>query len=109
MTSESECARCRARPGRQYTALCAECHEWVTEQQRWIGTSRRGIARVRSAVDRTPQDYRRTARWWELEALRGYECAEESRQYGRNMRWAAELAGIYGPGTWLELKARQDG
>lgn len=55
---------------------------------------------------RTPRDYRRTARWWELEAQRGYPSSSASARYGRNMRWAAELAGIYGPGTWLELMSR---
>jgi hypothetical protein len=57
--------------------------------------------------------YLRSARWWELEAARGHTttlysadgCAR-SRRYARNMRWAAELARIYGPGTWLELITR---
>jgi len=75
-------------------------------------------------------DYRRTARWWELEAMRpnldyevergdwvregkrlvyrpGVTSRAKSLQYAQNMRWAAEMASIYGPGTWLELKARR--
>src|SRR5574342_1146061 len=55
---------------------------------------------------RTRQQYRRCARWLELEAQRGYPSAEQSLRYARNMRWAAELAGLFGPGTWRELLKR---
>jgi hypothetical protein len=55
---------------------------------------------------RTNAEYRRIARWWELEAMRGYPSAEDSLRYARNCRWAAELAGLFGPGTWLELLVR---
>lgn len=34
---------------------------------------------------------RRIARWWELEAMRGYESSERSRQYGANYRWLVEM------------------
>ena len=54
----------------------------------------------------TRYDYLRHARWWELEAQRGYESNARSVEYARNMRWAAELAGIHGPGTWSELLQR---
>lgn len=57
-------------------------------------------------VLRKPWHYRRSCRWWELEALRGYPSAEKSRGYAANMRWASELAYETGPGTWLELRAR---
>ncbi len=56
---------------------------------------------------RTRADYRRAAFWWELEVLRGYKSSDKSAQYARNMRWAAELTTVYGPGTWLELSARR--
>jgi hypothetical protein len=55
---------------------------------------------------RTRADYRRTARWWELEARRGYASHRASLRYAANMRWAAELVREYGEGTWLELLAR---
>jgi len=51
-------------------------------------------------------DYRRAARWWELEACRGYPSSADSAHYARNMRWAQEFAREFGPGTWLELVAR---
>lgn len=80
--------------------------------------------------NKTRGDYRRTARWWELEAMRpnldyevengewvregkrlvyrpGVTSRAKSLQYARNMRWLAELALLYGPGTCLELKARR--
>lgn len=74
-------------------------------------------------------DYRRTARWWELEAMRdlsyevepgkwvregkrtvykpGVTSSDKSREYARNMRWAAELVLFHGPGTWLQLRERR--
>lgn len=55
---------------------------------------------------RTEIEYRRLARWWELEARRGYSSTPSSLRYARNMRWAAELARAHGPGTWPELIAR---
>lgn len=72
--------------------------EQIGELQRRIGPT--------AATARSRTDYRRIARWWELEAQRGYESAEKSRGYGRNMRWAAELAETHGPGTWVELNAK---
>lgn len=56
---------------------------------------------------RTRLDYRKRARWWELEARRGYSSSSDSLRYAANMRWAAELAGIYGNETWLELSTKQ--
>lgn len=70
----------------------------ITEAQRRIGP--------RGTVARTRTDYRRTARWWELEARRGYASHQDSLRYAANMRWAAQLAGLYGDGTWLELLDR---
>jgi hypothetical protein len=35
---------------------------------------------------RTRIDYLRVARWWLLEALRGYPSSERSRQYAVNLR-----------------------
>lgn len=55
---------------------------------------------------RTRADYRKHARWLELEARRGYGSSGSSLRYAANMRWAAELAGLFGPGTWQELLAR---
>lgn len=60
------------------------------------------------ASPRTRQEYRRCARWWELEARRVNGAPEASSRYGRNMRWAAELAGLHGPGLWLDLLQRAD-
>jgi hypothetical protein len=59
-----------------------------------------------AATPRTRHEYRRNARWWELEARRGYSTSADSIRYGQNMRWAAELAGLFGPDTWLELLKR---
>lgn len=70
----------------------------ITELQRRIGP--------RPTTLRTRRDYRRAARWWELEAKRGYPSSGDSLRYAANMRWAAELAGLHGDGTWLELVAR---
>lgn len=60
---------------------------------------------------RTRREYRRVARWWELEAQRtgnGEESAAQSRRYASNARWAAELVGWFGEGAWLELNARYE-
>lgn len=70
----------------------------ITEAQRRLGRC--------SVINRTRAEYRRCARWWELEAKRGYPSSADSLRYARNMRWAAELAGLHGPGTWLELIKR---
>lgn len=58
------------------------------------------------ASPRTRREYRIKARWWDLEARRGYPSSPDSLRYAANMRWAAELAGLHGPGTWLELIQR---
>lgn len=86
--------------------------------------------RIRVPIFPTPRgDYRRSARWWELEAMRGHDwevesgawvrdgkrtvyqpgvtSAEKSREYARNMHWAAEMVLFYGPGTWKELQSRR--
>lgn len=59
-----------------------EAQAQITELQRKIPP--------RPPVPQTCQDFRRAARWWELEARRGYESSPRSRQYAANMRWAAE-------------------
>jgi hypothetical protein len=77
----------------------------VTDDE--ITTAQRRIGR-RAVVCRTRTDFRRCARWWELEARRGYASSQASMEYARNMRWCAELTETYGPGTWLELSARAE-
>lgn len=42
-------------------------------------------------VPRLRAHYRWIARWWELEAMRGYESSDRSREYGANYRWLVEL------------------
>lgn len=55
---------------------------------------------------RTRNQYRILARWWELEAKRGYRSSSDSLRYAANMRRAAALTEFLGPGTWLELQDR---
>lgn len=62
--------------------------------------------RLRAVTPRNRGDYLRHARWWRLEARRGYPSSHKSLEYAQNMIWAAEWAGLTGPGTWLELKER---
>lgn len=76
---------------------CDSC-EAVTEAQRRLGRS--------PAVNRTRRDYRRAARWLELEAERGYASSWRSVVYAQTMRWCAELAGLFGDGTFQELLQR---
>lgn len=73
---------------------CMPCEEITRAQLRIIR---------RPVPLRTRADYRRAARWYELEARRGYASSAETLCDAANMRWAAELAGIHGPGTWSEL------
>jgi hypothetical protein len=85
--------------------ISAERSEWIARAQARLGRS--------PSSNRTFADYLRCARWWRLEALRGHDWPvdrgqkswERSAEYSRNMKWAAELTRIYGPGTWLELIA----
>jgi hypothetical protein len=70
----------------------------ISEMQRRLG---RGPVR-----NRTRRDYLRAARWWVLEASRGYPSSAGSSRSATNMRWAAELVATSGPGTWLELISR---
>lgn len=74
-------------------------------EQAWITDRQRALWPL-PLTARTRTDYLRYARWLHLEARRGYESAAATARYARNMRWAAELAREYGPGTWLELIAR---
>lgn len=78
-------------------APCARC-ETITAAQIRLPPA--------AVVNRTRGNYRRNARWWELEAARGYRSAWRSRVYARTLRWCSELAGIYGDGTFPELLAR---
>lgn len=58
---------------------------------------------------RTRRDYRKVARWWELEARRGYPSSGDSLRYASNMRLLAEWSGLFGPGSPAELKAKSGG
>lgn len=69
-------------------------------------TWRQRCIRHRSAFPRKPRQYMAASRWLALEAKRGYPSSADSLRYAANMRWAAELARVHGPGTWLELIAR---
>lgn len=40
---------------------------------------------------RTRRDFRVIARWWEIEARRGYPSSAQSFEYAANMRWLVEL------------------
>lgn len=78
-------------------------------KQREITLAQRRIWKGRPSprVLRHARDYQRMARWLALESRRGYASSAESMQYARNMMWAATFARIHGPGTWLQLQARQ--
>jgi hypothetical protein len=54
----------------------------------------------------TRTDYRRCARWLELEASRGYPSSARTQNYATNQRWLAEIAAEHGPGSALELIER---
>lgn len=69
---------------------------------------RQRCIRHRCASPRKPRQYMASARWWSLEARRGYTSSAASLRYAANMRWAAGLARQHGAGTWLELIARAD-
>lgn len=60
---------------------------------------------------RTRRDFRRLARWWELEAMRGYPSSEKSREYGANMRWLVELMdnGVKVVGRRFDENVREQG
>lgn len=64
-----------------------------------IGEMQR-MLRPRPVVPRLRADYRAIARWWELEAMRGYvgvrdedgkTSSDRSRGYAENYRWLVEL------------------
>lgn len=66
---------------------------------------------------RTRADFRRCARWWELEAARGYDShvdeygmnsSDRSKMYAANMRWMVELldAGVDVSGRFDALVKR---
>ena len=74
--------------------------EEITQRQRWLPRH------LMVASPRTRLQYLCVARWWELEARRGYASSADSLRYAANLRWAAELARDHGPGTWSELIAR---
>lgn len=42
------------------------------------------------ACPRTAEEFRRAARWWELEASRGYGGTKQAAAYARNMYAAAD-------------------
>jgi hypothetical protein len=67
-------------------------------------TSAQRALRMPKRAPRARPEYLRVARWWELEACRGYASSASSAQYARNMRWAAETVALRGrAGAWLEL------
>jgi hypothetical protein len=61
----------------------------VTRAQRFLRELREYHGCV--AVPRLRAHYRWIARWWELEAMRGYESSDRSREYAANYRWLVEL------------------
>jgi hypothetical protein len=71
-------------------ATAAE-QDWITERQLALFAPPDPLP----ATPRTRVDYLRIARWWHLEARRGYPSSDRSARYARNMRWAA------GPGRGL--------
>lgn len=72
--------------------------EAITRAQQRLG--------LRPAKPRSAEDYLRIARWWRLEAKRGYPSSAKSLEYAANMTWAAERGRLTGPGTIAELRAR---
>lgn len=70
--------------------------ERPTFLQRWARARRKG--RVSLAIER--RTLRRSARWWDLEAMRGYvgvvdeygmNSSDRSKMYAANSRWVVEL------------------
>ena len=62
---------------------------------------------VTVATPRTAREYRDVARWWNREADRpGATASADARVYAANMRHAARLVAVYGPGTWAQLHER---
>lgn len=61
----------------------------VTQAQRFIRQLREYHGCV--AVPRVRAHYRWIARWWELEAMRGYESSGRSLEYAANYRWLVEM------------------
>lgn len=80
--------------------------EAITHAQRRLYPRARYRRRRIPIEPRSRRDYQRIARWWELEARRGYPSSGKSLEYAANMRWAAETAGLLGDGTWLELRSK---
>lgn len=85
----------------QAGGLGAMTQDQITEAQRRLGPGSLSLtfwerwARIHSKDKRRPvharRELRRRARWWELEAMRGYPSSERSRQYAANLRWLVEL------------------
>lgn len=84
-------------------AALERVHSTVPHGERVLYRLRTILLRV---TNRTRLDYLRNARWWELEAQRGYSSAWRSRIYAQTLRWAAELSRLHGDGTFLELLER---
>jgi len=75
-------------------AGCKHAASWdiqdrATQGQRFIRQLREYHGCV--VVPRTRAHFRWIARWWEIEASRGYESSERSREYAANYRWLVEL------------------
>lgn len=93
----------------------------ITEAQRRLGPGSLSLtfwqrwARIHGRDKRRPvherRELRRRARWWELEAMRGYASSERSRQYAANLRWLVELMdnGHRVTGVTFEGLVRQHG
>lgn len=73
---------------------CKHAAPWAvqdraTEGQRFLRRLRERDGCV--AVPRIRAHYRWIAHWWELEATRGYESSDRSREYAANYRWLVDL------------------
>lgn len=63
------------------------CRQAPTFFEKWAKARRRG----RVSPTHLRRDLRRRARWWDLEATRGYPSSSKSREYAMNIRWLVEL------------------
>lgn len=78
---------------------------WVSTREEIISEIQRPF-RLHGSSPMKPCEYRRMARWLELEAMRCYPSSLRSLQYAAAQRWFAELAAEYGDGHAPELLRR---
>lgn len=64
------------------SALALQHHDPITEAQRAL--------KPLPTLPQTADEFVKVARWWELEAARGYASSRASLRYATNMEWAAE-------------------